>query len=192
MSPRVSVVMAVHNGLPFLRQAVESILHQTLGDLEFVIVDDGSHDGTWEALQQWAVSDSRIRLLRNERNLGVAEARNRGIAAASAGYLACQDADDEFTPPPFGTPGRFPGRPSGSRTAGCVSRVGGRAGRPAGERRLSAPNGQRPAAGAATRTRTACAPDRWCFGRGCSDWWADMIRRWRRRKTTISGCAWQR
>jgi len=98
MSPRVSVVMAVHNGLPFLRQAVESILHQTLGDLEFVIVDDGSQDGTWEALQRWAATDSRIRLLRNQRNLGVAEARNRGIAAASADYLACQDADDESHP----------------------------------------------------------------------------------------------
>ena len=84
--------MAVYNGEKYLRQAVESILHQTFTDFEFIIVDDGSTDTTPAILD--AYHDPRIVRLRNVRNLGLTESLNRAIAQARGRYLARQDADD--------------------------------------------------------------------------------------------------
>ena len=61
MTPGVSVVMPVHNALPYLDAAVESILGQSFGDFEFVILDDASTDGSLERLRDWATRDRRIR-----------------------------------------------------------------------------------------------------------------------------------
>lgn len=97
-APAVSVVMSVHNGLPFLGQAVESILGQTYPNLEFVVVDDSSTDATWETLLTFARRDSRLVLLQNESNLGVARSRNKGIQISRGAYIACQDADDISLP----------------------------------------------------------------------------------------------
>jgi cellulose synthase/poly-beta-1,6-N-acetylglucosamine synthase-like glycosyltransferase len=72
--PQVSVVMAVYNGEKYLRQAVESILHQTFTDFEFIIVDDGSTDTTPAILD--AYHDPRIVRLRNVRNLGPSRSRS--------------------------------------------------------------------------------------------------------------------
>src|SRR6185369_10635095 len=83
-TPRVSVVMPVHNALPYLDAAVESILSQTFGDFEFVILDDASTDGSTERLRYWASRDSRIRLLEEHRNLGPARSSQRVACAASA------------------------------------------------------------------------------------------------------------
>ncbi len=90
--PQVSVVMAVYNGEKYLRQALESILHQTFTDFEFIIVDDGSTDTTPAILD--AYRDPRIVRLRNVRNLGLAGALNRGLEVARGRYIARQDADD--------------------------------------------------------------------------------------------------
>jgi len=84
--------MAVYNGEKYLRQAVESILHQTFTDFEFIIVDDGSTDTTPAILD--AYRDPRIVRLRNVRNLGLAGALNRGLEVARGRYIARQDADD--------------------------------------------------------------------------------------------------
>ncbi len=92
MTPRVSVVMAVYNGERYLRGAVDSILAQTLSDLEFIIVDDGSTDETARILDAYA--DPRIVRLRNETNIGLTRSLNRGLAAARGTYIARQDADD--------------------------------------------------------------------------------------------------
>jgi len=96
--PVVSVVMSVYNGLPFLHQAVESILHQTFVDLEFIVVDDASRDASWEVLSTYAAADRRIVLLRNERNLGYTLSLNEGIRRARGRYIARQDADDVSMP----------------------------------------------------------------------------------------------
>ena len=93
-TPRVSVVMPVHNALPYLDAAVESILRQSFGDFEFVILDDASTDGSTERLRHWATRDARIRLLEEKRNLGPARSSERVARAASAAIVARMDADD--------------------------------------------------------------------------------------------------
>jgi glycosyltransferase involved in cell wall biosynthesis len=76
--------------------AVESVLCQTLADFELLVVDDGSTDGTMEALAE--VSDPRLRCLANPQNMGPGAARNTGIRAARAEWVAFQDSDDEWLP----------------------------------------------------------------------------------------------
>ncbi len=98
MSPRVSVVLPVFNARTYLREAVESILGQTLEDLELVAVDDGSTDGSREILEGYAAEDCRIRLLRNPSNLGLIPSLNRGVEAARGRYVARQDGDDVSLP----------------------------------------------------------------------------------------------
>src|SRR5258708_11231113 len=93
-TPRVSVVMPVHNVLPYLDAAVASILRQTFEDFEFVILDDASTDGSTGRLRQWASRDARIRLLEAKRNLGPARSSDRVARAASAPIVARMDADD--------------------------------------------------------------------------------------------------
>jgi hypothetical protein len=88
----VSVLLPVHNGAPYLESAVRSILNQTHRDLELIVVDDGSTDGSAETVT--AFGDSRVRLIRNARNLGLPASLNRGLSAARAGIVARQDADD--------------------------------------------------------------------------------------------------
>ena len=96
MEPRVSVIMAVYNGERYLREAVGSILVQSLPDLELIVVNDGSSDKTPEILASF--TDPRVRVLHNERNVGPAAARNTAISLARAPYIAIQDADDVALP----------------------------------------------------------------------------------------------
>lgn len=96
--PRVSVVMAAHNAERHLREAMDSILGQSLTDFEFIIVDDASTDGTPEILREYAQRDARIRLLRNEANRGPYPTGNRGLEAARAPIIARMDADDISMP----------------------------------------------------------------------------------------------
>lgn len=93
-TPPVSVVMPVHNALPYLDAAVESILGQTFGNFEFVILDDASIDGSTQALRMWASRDHRIRLIEEPRNLGPAGSSERVARAAAAPIVARTDADD--------------------------------------------------------------------------------------------------
>lgn len=93
-TPKVSVVMPVHNALPYLDTAVESILCQSYGAFEFVILDDASNDGSSERLRYWASQDCRIRLLVEPRNLGPAMSSDRVARAALAPIVARMDADD--------------------------------------------------------------------------------------------------
>src|SRR5262249_25607593 len=82
-SETVSVLIPVYNGATYLEAAIESIRRQTHRDFEFIIVDDGSTDGSGELLQRIAPQDSRIRVVRGTHEGGVA-ARNRGLALARA------------------------------------------------------------------------------------------------------------
>jgi glycosyl transferase family 2 len=92
--PLISVVMPVRNGVQFLKSALESILSQSFGDFEFVVVDDYSQDATLEILQSYAKADKRVKVLRNQRQPGIATALNLGIEVARGRYIARQDADD--------------------------------------------------------------------------------------------------
>ena len=97
-TPKVSVVMPVHNAMPYLDIAVESILGQTLQNFEFVILDDASTDGSTERLREWAARDPRIRLIEEKRNLGPALSSERVARAARAPVVARMDADDVSYP----------------------------------------------------------------------------------------------
>jgi glycosyltransferase involved in cell wall biosynthesis len=86
--------MPVHNALPHLDAAVESILAQTAGDFEFLILDDASTDGSTERLREWASRDARIRLVESKRRLGPAKSSQRVAATSTAPIVARMDADD--------------------------------------------------------------------------------------------------
>lgn len=94
----LSVVMPVHNALPHLDEAVESILGQTFGAFEFVILDDASTDRSTDRLRHWASQDPRIRLLRAESNLGPVRSSNMVAQAARTEFVARMDADDVSYP----------------------------------------------------------------------------------------------
>lgn len=92
--PTLSVVMAAYNAEPFIGKAIESVLRQTLTDLELIIVEDGSTDETWKVVRAWALRDDRIKAMRNERNMGISGSLNRGVGAALANLVGRLDADD--------------------------------------------------------------------------------------------------
>lgn len=94
-TPIVSVIMAVYNGEPWIAEAIDSILGQTLTDFELIVVDDGSTDDTVRILGQRG--DRRITVLRQERG-GQTAALNRGLRVARAPLLARLDADDVALP----------------------------------------------------------------------------------------------
>lgn len=97
MSPKISVVMSVYNGENFVSQSVQAILDQTFQDFEFIIIDDASTDKTWGILSQFAEKDSRLRLFRNEKNIGPAgfiKNLNAGCKEAKGKYIARIDHDD--------------------------------------------------------------------------------------------------
>ena len=98
MTDRVSVIMTVFNGERYLRQAVDSILAQTFDGFELLIVDDASSDSTPEILATLAAGDARIRILRNETNLGPYPSANRALEVACAPIIVRMDADDVSTP----------------------------------------------------------------------------------------------
>lgn len=92
MSPEITVLMPVYNAEQFLREAMDSILNQSFRDFEFLIIDDGSTDASISMIQQY--QDPRIRLIRNEKNMGISPTLNRGIELASSDLIARMDADD--------------------------------------------------------------------------------------------------
>lgn len=96
-APAVSVVMAVHNSGPFLREALASLRWQTFQRWECICVDDGSTDSTPEILQDFAAGDSRFRILRQEKS-GITAALTRGDNAARSDVIARMDSDDVAHP----------------------------------------------------------------------------------------------
>ena len=88
----VSVVMAVYNGQTYLRSAVQSVLDQTHENFEFLIVEDGSADASLQILE--SMRDPRIRILKNESNIGLAASLNRAVQQAKGKYIVRMDADD--------------------------------------------------------------------------------------------------
>ena len=92
----MTVLMPVYNAERFLAAAIESILNQSFRDFEFLIIDDCSTDRSVEVIR--AFPDPRIRLYRNDRNLGISATLNRGIALAESAYIARMDSDDVSHP----------------------------------------------------------------------------------------------
>ncbi|TAE57204.1 MAG: glycosyltransferase family 2 protein [Nostocales cyanobacterium] len=95
-TPEVSVIIPTYNTEKYLAKAIESVLQQTLNDLEVIIVDDASTDGTLAVAKSF--TDPRIKVLVNSENMGVAATRNRAISAAQGKWIAVLDADDWYAP----------------------------------------------------------------------------------------------
>ena len=93
----VTVLMPVYNGAAYLEPAIESIRRQTHSDFEFLIVDDGSTDGSSQILQGFSAQDSRIHVIHGMHEGGAAS-RNRGLALARGTVIVCMDADDVAMP----------------------------------------------------------------------------------------------
>lgn len=93
--PKVSIVIPVYNTAPYLRQCLDSVVNQTLRDIEIICVDDGSTDGSLAILEEYAAIDQRVRILRQQ-NQYAGVARNNGMAVAMGKYLMFWDSDDYF------------------------------------------------------------------------------------------------
>jgi len=100
-SPQISVLMSVRNGLPYVPETIRSILAQTFTNFEFIIVDNASTDASAAAIEELAGTDARIRLIRNEQDLGHSGGLNRGLEFCRAPWVARMDADDIALPSRF-------------------------------------------------------------------------------------------
>ena len=96
VGPKVSVLMPVFNGMPYLGEAIDSILNQTFTNFEFIIVDDCSTDDTVKFIESY--QDPRIRLFHNQKNLGQTSTLNEGLKCVKAPFVARIDADDVSYP----------------------------------------------------------------------------------------------
>ena len=95
--PHISVVMPVYNGEKYLEKCILSMLNQTFSDFEFIIVNDGSKDGTASILEKFAEKDKRIRVF-HQKNQGIVKSLNMGCKIACGKYIARMDADDISLP----------------------------------------------------------------------------------------------
>ena len=97
-APLASIVVCAYNAQDYLERALACAAGQTEGNIQIVVVDDGSTDNTWQLAQAAAAADARIKLVRHACNQGRLEARRSGIVAADAPFTTFLDADDELAP----------------------------------------------------------------------------------------------
>ena len=98
MTPTVSIVLPCYNGADFLAKSIDSVLAQTCGDWELILVNDCSKDNSLEIMQQYADKDGRIRIINNEHNLKLPGALNRGFQEARGKYLTWTSHDNRMAP----------------------------------------------------------------------------------------------
>lgn len=96
--PLISVIMPAYNASAYIREAVTSVLEQTVTNWELLIIDDCSSDDSFQIAEEYARYDSRIKALRNEQNMGVAKTRNKAIELSRGQYIAFLDSDDAWYP----------------------------------------------------------------------------------------------
>ncbi|MFA7637795.1 MAG: glycosyltransferase family 2 protein [Parvibaculum sp.] len=97
-TPTVSVIVCAYNAQDFIRETLDSLVSQTYRDIDILIVDDASTDGTAAICEEYAVRDSRVRIVTHPENRGLAHGRNTGIEAAHAPLILFFDADDVADP----------------------------------------------------------------------------------------------
>lgn len=94
--PLISFVIPTHNRIGWLPLCLQSLLTQTVKDIEIIVVNDASTDGTEEFLDSWAIKDPRVKVIHNETNKGGGESRNIGCNAASSEIIGVCDDDDVY------------------------------------------------------------------------------------------------
>ncbi len=97
MDTLVSVIIPVYNVAPYLTESIESVLHQSYTNLEIILIDDGSTDGSGEICDRYAKADRRIRVMHQE-NQGLSAARNAGLDTMTGDLVAFLDSDDAYHP----------------------------------------------------------------------------------------------
>ncbi len=93
---KVSIIMPLYNAEKYLTEAIKSILNQTYNDFELICINDCSTDRTRDIVEEFQKRDDRIKMLKNEKNLGAAPSRNKGLKAARGDYILFLDGDDIF------------------------------------------------------------------------------------------------
>jgi glycosyltransferase involved in cell wall biosynthesis len=105
--PTISVILSAYNSQKTISEAIESILQQTVEDFELILIDDGSTDTTSSILQEFASKDDRIKIITNEKNIGLTRSLNKGLQIARGEFIARMDADDISLPDRFEKQIRF-------------------------------------------------------------------------------------
>lgn len=95
---KVSIILPVYNVEPYLAKCLDSILNQTLKDIEVICVNDCSPDNSLQILESYAAKDERVKVINHEQNLKLAGARNTGLDAATGEYVCFLDSDDTIEP----------------------------------------------------------------------------------------------
>lgn len=90
----VSVIIPAYNCEDYIAEAIESVLHQTVKNIEVIVIDDCSTDNTWDIIKSVTENDARVRIFKNSTNLGVAETRNKALALSEGIFVAMLDGDD--------------------------------------------------------------------------------------------------
>lgn len=91
---KISVIVSVYNTEKYISTCLNSLLNQTYSNLEFIIIDDGSQDNSWNILKEYELKDKRVVLFQNKKNCGLAYSRNLGVKKASGEYFSFIDSDD--------------------------------------------------------------------------------------------------
>ena len=99
-NPKISVILSAYNEEKFISKAIESVVNQTLKDIEIIIINDGSTDNTLDIINSFAEKDNRIVVI-DQQNIGLGASRNKGMKIAQGEYVTFLDADDWFTEDAF-------------------------------------------------------------------------------------------
>lgn len=91
---KVSIIVPIYNGELYLRDCLDSLIHQTLEDIEIIAIDDASDDHSFSILKDYAKKNSKIKVYQNKQNLGTGATRNKGLAIANGKYVGFVDCDD--------------------------------------------------------------------------------------------------
>lgn len=94
---QISIIVPVYNASRFLHKTIDSVLKQTFSDFELILIDDCSTDNSFEIMCEYEANDNRIRVFKNEQNMGVSYTRNFGVSKARFDYVALIDSDDMWT-----------------------------------------------------------------------------------------------
>ena len=92
--PKVSVIIPVYNVEKYLRECLDSVVNQTLKDIEIICVNDYSTDNSPKILEEYASHDNRIKIINNEKNIHAGQSRNKGLSLSSGEYVFFMDSDD--------------------------------------------------------------------------------------------------
>lgn len=97
-NPLVSIITPTYNSQSFIVETIESVFAQTYANWELILVDDCSQDDTWKILEEYKNKDSRVKILKLDKNYGAGVARNKGITIAEGDFMAFVDSDDIWVP----------------------------------------------------------------------------------------------